>query len=116
MVPRIPLAKEEEQYILSHMEDGPGRIAHVLSTDPDYAQLNGGNRKRKTVESFIYREKNRTETILKLELPATVVKQAWKKGISKDQMRFVALRAILQRVKVGGDSSGQVTSISPEEV
>ena len=89
MTSGIPLDESEKQYIREHIEDGPGRIAHKL------------NRTRKTVESFIYRESHRTDVTMWLELPVSVLERAREKGISEDQMRFYALRAILQRVIVG---------------
>ena len=89
MTSGIPLDDSEKQYIREHIEDGPGRIAHKL------------NRTRKTVESFIYRESHRTDITVRLEIPAAVLARAREKGISEDQIQFVAMRAILQRVIVG---------------
>ena len=101
MTSGIPLDDSEKQYIREHIEDGPGRIAYTLSTDPAFRMHNGGNRTRKTVESFIYRERNRTDITMKLELPVSVLVRAREKGISEAQMQFVAMRAILKRVVVG---------------
>jgi hypothetical protein len=93
-----PLAPDEKEYILNHLADGPARIAFDLGRE--FSSINGGFRKRDTVKKFIRRAR-RTGTPLVLELPAFVLEMAREKGISQDQIEFVALRAILQKVKAG---------------
>jgi hypothetical protein len=102
MPPGTSLDADEKEYILRHAEDGPGAITHALNTDPRYVQHNHGDRRRNTVEVFLYREKKKTAEILELEIPVHVIREAREKGISQDQIRFVALRAILKRVKTAG--------------
>jgi hypothetical protein len=84
----IPLSGPEQEYIRTHIQDGPGAIAHALG------------RKRNAVKSFIRRE--RAGTSMVVEIPPELSRAAREKGISPDQVRFVALRAILQRVKTVG--------------
>jgi len=96
------LHAEEKEYILRHTEDGPGAITHALNTDPQFTRHNHGQRRRNTVEVFLYREKKRTATVLKMEIPISIIRKAREKGISQDQLQFIALRAILQRVKTTG--------------
>jgi hypothetical protein len=93
-----PLAEEEKKYIRDHVKDGPARIAFDLGQE--FSSINGGFRKRDTVKKFIRRDR-RTGVPLVLELPAFVLEMAREKGISQDQMSFIAMRAILQRVKAG---------------
>lgn len=101
-MPGTSLHAREKEYILRHIDDGPGAITHVLNTDPQFVQYNHSQRRRNTVEVFLYREKKRTAAILEMEIPMSVIRTAREKGISEDQIRFVALRAILQRVRTAG--------------
>ena len=87
MTSGTPLSKDEQQYIRDHLPDGPARIAYALK------------RKKITIKAFIRRDRQKTEEILELALPVAVLKEAGEKGISPDHIRFVAIRAILQRVK-----------------
>lgn len=98
MTSGTPLAPEEKEYILEHLKDGPARIAYDLGQE--FKSINGGFRKRDTVKKFIRRAR-RTGAPLILELPAFVLEMAREKGISQDQMSFIAMRAILQKVKAG---------------
>jgi hypothetical protein len=95
----IPLAEEEQKYIRDHMADGPARIAFELGQE--FSSINGGFRKRNTVKAFIRRERSGGAPLV-LELPVSVLRMAQEKGISQDQLQFVALRAILLRVKTPG--------------
>lgn len=98
MTSGIPLAEEEQQYIRDHPQDGPARIAFDLGRE--FSHINGGFRKRDTVKKFIRRE--RSGGSLVVEIPTEIRKAAQEKGISRDQLRFVALRAILQKVRAPG--------------
>ena len=98
MTSGTPLAEEEKKYIRDHVKDGPARIAFDLGQK--FSNINGGFRKRDTVKKFIRRARTRDAPLV-LEIPASVLQKAREKGISQDQIEFVALRAILQKVKAG---------------
>lgn len=99
MIPGNTLHDDEKEYILRHIEDGPGAITHALNTDPQFTRHNRGERRRNTVEVFLYRQKKKSTQVLELEIPVQVIKEAREKGITETQIRFYALRAILRRVK-----------------
>ena len=86
----LPLSDEEKAYIRAHTADGPARIAHILG------------RKKGTVKAYIRRKRRTTEEVIELRIPSVVLQEAQEKGISEDQVRFIALRAILQKVKAKG--------------
>ena len=87
MTSGLPLSDEEKQYILTHKSDGPARLAYALG------------RKKGTIKAYLRRERRKTEEVIELRIPADLLQEAQEKDISPDQVRFVALRAILQRVK-----------------
>lgn len=95
MTSGIPLSEAEQKYILHHMGDGPARIAFDLGRE--FEKINGGFRKRDTVKKFIKRVRKGSAIIV--EIPPELTRAALEKGILPEQIRFVALRAILQRVK-----------------
>lgn len=95
MTSGIPLSENEQQYIRNHIADGPARIAFELGQQ--FSEVNGGCRKKETVKKFIRRE--RSGRTLIITVPGQVMQQAREKGISADQLQFIALRAVLQRVK-----------------
>ncbi len=90
MTSGLPLDDAEKLYIRTHKGEGPARIAIALG------------RKKGTVKAFIRRERRKTEEVIELRVPAAVLREAQEKGVSQDQIRFVAIRAILQRVKAAG--------------
>ncbi|MDP3563820.1 MAG: hypothetical protein Q8R70_04965 [Methanoregula sp.] len=98
MTSGTPLAAEEQQYIRDHLQDGPARIA--LDLGKEFSLINGGFRKRDTVKKFIRRERAGPPVVV--EVPAEISRAAREKGISPEQIQFVALRAILQKVKATG--------------
>lgn len=98
MTSGIPLADIEKQYIRDHLQDGPARIAFELGQE--FSEINGGFRKRDTVKKYIKRLQ--TGPALVVEIPQELSRAAFEKGILPDQLKFIALRAILQRVKAPG--------------
>lgn len=98
MTSGTPLSPGEQQYIIEHIEDGPANIAHHLGQE--FGVTNGGFRKRDTVKKFIRRVRAGPPVVI--EVPPDIVRAARDRGISPDQIRFIAIRAILQRVKVTG--------------
>lgn len=98
MTSGIPLDSAEQQYIRDHIQDGPARIAFDLGRE--FKTINGGYRKRDTVKKFIRRI--RKGPVITVEIPPELMQAAVEKGISPEQIQFVALRAILQRVKATG--------------
>ena len=98
MTSGTPLSKDEKQYILDHIGDGPARIAFELGRE--FSHTNGGFRKRDAVKAYIRRV--RRGTPISIEIPPELTRAAQEKGISEDQIRFIAVRAVLQRVKATG--------------
>ena len=94
----LALSDGERQYIRDHISDGPARIAFDLGRE--FREINGGFRKRDTVKKFIRRI--RAGTPIVIEIPAGIAREAREKGVSEDMIRFVALRAILKRVRAPG--------------
>lgn len=95
MTSGIPLSDDEQRYILRHMNDGPARIAFDLGRE--FSSINGGFRKRDTVKKFIKRIRAGVPVVV--EIPPELTRAALEKGILPEQLRFWALREILQRVK-----------------
>ena len=98
MTSGIPLSPGEQQYIIEHIDDGPANIAHHLGQE--FSAINGGFRKRDTVKKFIRRVRAGPPVVI--EVSPDIVRTAREKGISPDQIRFIALKAVLKKVRGAG--------------
>lgn len=100
--PAAKLHKDEKQYILDHMDDGPGAITHALNTDPRFTIHNQGQRRRNTVEVFRYRERRKTDETVRVSVPVRVIRKARKSGISEEEIQKIARAAIMKKVGATG--------------
>lgn len=89
-------------YIDKHIADGPGRIAHDLGKN--FKKENGGHRSRRTVESYIYRKKRERSALVQLiiKVPATLLRTAREKGLTKEEINSTVQAAILKKVRTAG--------------
>jgi predicted transcriptional regulator len=77
-------------YIDKHLSDGPGRIAHDLGRPPG------------TVRSYIYRKRQEKGALAQLiiNVPATLLRTAREKGLTKEEIDSTARVAILKKVRI----------------
>jgi hypothetical protein len=87
-------------YIDKHLADGPGRIAHDLGKK--FRKENGGRRARMTVRSYIYRKQREegAQVQLLVNVPATLLRTAREKGLTKEEIDSTARVAILKKARM----------------
>jgi hypothetical protein len=98
MTSGIPLSDNEREYIDTHLNDGPGRIAFELGRL--FRQDNGGFRSSRTVRMYIYRKRREMEEGCRLtfQVPSWILMAAIRKGLTRQDLVSTAEMAIRERV------------------
>jgi hypothetical protein len=92
------LSDPEKEYIDTHIQDGPGKIAFELGRL--FRSDNGGFRSSRTVRMYIYRKRKEEEEgcRLTLQIPSWVLMAAFQKGLDRRDLISTAELAIREKI------------------